>query len=323
MKKLLNRITISLICVFLLSQTVSAAESLVPGGYVIGLELKDGTVTVAAFDETLGANAQASGLQVGDKITQIDKQDIHSAEDVRHALERANGSVQVNISRSGKTKHLQLTPVITKEGPKLGIYLKQGVTGVGTVTWYDPATGDFGALGHGVNTQDGTLLPMQDGKAYTASILSVKKGQAGDPGQLMGTLEGTVPIGTLNKNTCQGIFGTSPAGWKGQSLPVASADEVHTGEAVIRSTVHGNQVQEYSVEILKIYPTSGSTGRNLLLKVTDPALLNLTGGIVQGMSGSPIIQNGKLIGAVTHVLVNQPDTGYGIFIENMLDAAAA
>ena len=128
-------------------------------------------------------------------------------------------------------------------------------------------------------------------------------------------------LGTLTENTGQGVFGTAEEGWTGQALPVADFSEIHTGDAVIRSTVAGSAVREYSVEVLKIYPKTTDTSRNLLLKVTDPALLEATGGIVQGMSGSPIIQDGKLIGAVTHVLVNDPQRGYGIFIENMLEAA--
>jgi stage IV sporulation protein B len=153
-------------------------------------------------------------------------------------------------------------------------------------------------------------------------VVTVKKGMAGEPGQLKGAVSAAGQIGELYRNTQQGVFGTSAAGWKGEPLPVGEAEDVRTGDAVIRSTVSGRDVREYSVEILKIYPSSRTDGRNLLLRITDPALLEATGGIVQGMSGSPIIQNGKLVGAVTHVLVNDPTTGYGIFIENMLDAAA-
>jgi len=163
---------------------------------------------------------------------------------------------------------------------------------------------------------------MVQGYAYEARVLTVRKGRAGDPGQLMGTVDGSSPIGILSANTDRGVFGTTEEGWQGDAVTVADSDEVKTGAAVIRSTVSGDTVREYSVEILKIYPKSRQNGRNLLLRVTDPALLETTGGIVQGMSGSPILQNGKLIGAVTHVLVNDPTTGYGIFIENMLDAAA-
>jgi stage IV sporulation protein B len=152
--------------------------------------------------------------------------------------------------------------------------------------------------------------------------LSVKRGKCGDPGQLRGTVNAGKALGTVEKNAPQGVFGTLNTGWNGDALETAQRTQVHTGAATIRSTVTGDTPQEYSVEILKIYPGNRPEGRNMLLKITDPTLLNTTGGIVQGMSGSPIIQDGKLIGAVTHVLVNDPTTGYGIFIENMLDAAA-
>ena len=322
MKKPIICIVLSILCILSFAQTANAEIELVPAGQVIGIELLDGSVTVAAFDETLGKNAQSAGLQVGDRITHIDDRSIESAADVRKALERADGTVDLRLERNGKPHQLSFQPMVTADGPKLGIYLKQGVTGVGTVTWYDPETGRFGALGHGVNSPKGGILNMSNGKVYPASVASVKRGQVGDPGQLCGTLDGSAPKGSLYKNTQQGIFGHCPVGWDGRVLPTASAEDVHVGPAVIRSTVSGNQVREYSVEILKIYPSERQTGRNLLLRVTDPDLLEATGGIVQGMSGSPIIQDGKLVGAVTHVLVNDPTTGYGIFIENMLDAAA-
>ena len=322
MRKFVNRMVLSLVLIFTLCQDVYAVQLLVPSGQIIGLELADNTVTVAAFDDAMSANAQAAGLQVGDRITQIDAQTIGSAQDVRRALERSDGQVDVSVLRNGKAKQLQITPHITVDGPRLGVYLKQGITGVGTVTWYDPSTGEFGALGHGVNSQSGDLIHMNSGKAYKASIVSIKKGKAGEPGQLLGALQSGEPIGVLSKNTVRGVFGTADTAFSGEPLPVADAEQIHTGKAIIRSTVEGNTTREYSVEILKIYPNSKADGRNMLLRVTDPDLLSATGGIVQGMSGSPIIQDGKLVGAVTHVLVNDPTTGYGIFIENMLDAAA-
>ena len=322
MKRIANRIALTVAFIFILCQNVSAVELLIPGGQLIGLELGDHTVTVAAFDDTLGTAARAAGLKVGDKITRIDTQTIQCAEDIRQALRCSDGQVDISILRDGKAKTLKLSPQITTQGPRLGVYLKQGVTGVGTVTWYDPDSGRFAALGHGVNTSSGDLLNMRQGRAYKASVQSVKKGVAGEPGQLLGFLNGAEPIGSLSKNTIQGVFGTADSPWHGKALPIASADQIQTGSAIIRSTVQDSQVQEYSVEILKIYPNSKSSGRNMLLRITDPALLQTTGGIVQGMSGSPIIQDGKLVGAVTHVLVNDPTTGYGIFIENMLDAAA-
>ena len=226
------------------------------------------------------------------------------------------------IVRGNSRRALELEPAITENGPKLGVFLQQSITGVGTVTYYDPDSGKFGALGHGVNDINGDLVAMTEGFAYAAQVETVKKGKAGDPGQLMGSVTDRKPIADLSKNTIQGVFGKSHVPFLGDALPVGAVSDITTGPATIRSNIQSTTIQEYSVEILKIYPHSGSDGRNMLLKVTDPRLLTTTGGIVQGMSGSPIIQDGKLIGAVTHVLVNDPTTGYGIFIENMLDAAA-
>ncbi len=320
MKKLAGSILL-LLCIITTSVNADA-RTLIPGGQVIGLELLDHTVTVASIDETLGAKARAAGLRAGDQIVKIDDQKIKEAQDVRSALDRAKGAVELTVRRGDKTFRLQLEPQITDQGPKLGISLKQGITGIGTVTWYDPENGSFGALGHGVSGAGGQLLEMVSGNAYKARVASIQRGEAGRPGLLRGSAQGAKVVGSLTKNTLQGVFGKAQTAWTGEPVEVAQAQEVRTGSATIRSTVLDGGVQEYSVEILKIYPKDKSQGRNLLIRVTDPKLLALTGGIVQGMSGSPIIQDGKLIGAVTHVLVNDPTTGYGIFIENMLDAAA-
>ena len=322
MKKIKFHTLFMILLLLFTALPVSAAELLIPGGQVIGLQLTDGTVTVAAFDPQLGKAAQAAGLETGDRIVRIGDRKVSSAADIRTALEKSGGSVELHILRGGKTKKLRVEPAITPEGPRLGVYLKEGVTGIGTVTWYDREGRTFGALGHGVSDAEGQPVQMGEGSVFSAAVVSVQKGKCGDPGQLMGTLTERSPIGTLQKNTLQGVFGKLDRPVTGQVLPTADRDEIHTGPAVIRSTVSGSRLQEYSVEILKIYPSASATGRNMLLKVTDPALLEATGGIVQGMSGSPIIQDGKLIGAVTHVLVNDPTTGYGIFVENMLDAAA-
>ena len=279
-------------------------------------------MVVVGFDEMQGDSAKAAGLLSGDVIQKIDDTTVTCAEDVHKALQKSNGAVALEICREGKMTRLQMMPVMTENGPKLGVYLRQGITGIGTVTWYDPETRQFGTLGHGVNDSTGNLIPMAEGKAYHAKVMTVKKGQRGEPGQLYGAVVSPEPVGVLKRNTQRGVFGVCDNGWDGQELPVAQIGEIKVGEAVIRSTISGEEVREYSVKILKIYPKPRGNGRNLLLKVTDPELLAITGGIVQGMSGSPIIQDGKLIGAVTHVLVNDPTTGYGIFIENMLDAAA-
>ena len=162
---------------------------------------------------------------------------------------------------------------------------------------------------------------MTEGQAYEASVLSVERGRAGKPGQLKGSADAGDSCGKLRRNTAQGVFGIARQGWTGEPLPVAEYGEIQTGSAVIRSTVDEKGPREYSVEILKIYPEDRADCRNLLIRITDPQLLEATGGIVQGMSGSPIIQDGKLVGAVTHVFVNEPQRGYGVSIQDMLCAA--
>ena len=320
MKNFRIRLALAFLIISILPQSVHAAQLLVPVGTVVGLELHNNTVTVAAFDKD--SQAHAAGLQVGDRLLTIDGLSITCAEDVRTALDRSDGTVEVTVQRNSDFSTVRIEPAITRDGPKLGVYLKQGVTGIGTVTYYDPESNTFGTLGHGVNDAAGRLLALSGGSAYKARVVSVRKGKCGEPGQLMGTLTAQQPIGTLFRNTAQGVFGTAEIPFDAQVLPVASADQVRTGHATILSTIAGDSPREYSVDILKIYPAERANGRNMLIKVTDPTLLETTGGIVQGMSGSPIIQDGKLVGAVTHVLVNDPTTGYGIFIENMLDAAA-
>ena len=320
MKRHISRLSIFFVLLTLLPVRTLAAQYLVPVGQVIGLQLYNDTVTVAAYDDVLGGAAKAAGLKIGDRIVKINDMSITSAEDVRSALDSGGEEFHLTVSRGGKQRAVTLTPTQTKDGPRMGVFLRQGIAGIGTVTWYDPDTGAFGALGHGVCDSTG-LLNMTRGSAYEASVTEVKKGRSGDPGQLKGTARSLEPIAPLLRNTAQGVFGVTTRGWRGEALPVAEYSQIHTGTASIRAQTCG-QVQEYSVEILKIYPQTRSDCRNFLLKVTDPELLSTTGGIVQGMSGSPILQDGHLIGAVTHVLVNDPTAGYGIYIQNMLDAAA-
>ena len=302
---------------FLLPLRAQAETLLIPVGQAVGLQLLDDTLTVAAFDEACPAGRQA-GLKIGDQITQINGTDVHTPQQVQDALTQSGSRARLTICRGGKS---QVLTVELGDPPRLGVYLRQGISGIGTVTFYDPDSGLFGTLGHGVSNSKGALLDMRSGGAYALRLTSLVKGKSGDPGQLKGEACGDIQLGILEKNTSQGVFGHSTQGWKGEPLPLVDYSEIHTGPAAIRCAVSQSGSQEYSVEILKIYPKNRTDGRNLLLKVTDPVLLETTGGIIQGMSGSPIIQDGKIIGAVTHVLVNDPTRGYGIFIENMLEAA--
>ena len=320
MKIFTKRLALALFFLSVLSTTVFAADHLIPVGKVVGLDLSSGTVTVAAFDDALPA-AKEGGIQAGDQILAIDGAKITCAEDVRHALDASKGTVEMTVCRDGVEKTIHIAPHITENGPKLGVFLRQGITGIGTITWYDPDTGAFGTLGHGVSDAKGCLLKMTSGKVYPAKVVSVQRGRAGAPGQLKGAMSGDTLLGSVSRNVQQGVFGTAQNAWEGQAIPTASWEDVRTGDATIRSTVTEGEPRDYSVEILKIYSKRPTDDRNFLIRVTDPELLEATGGIVQGMSGSPIIQDGKLVGAVTHVLVNDPTRGYGIFIENMLDAA--
>ena len=272
---------------------------------------------MAAFDERHGQAAKAAGLKPGDDILSVDGKRIDSANDLQQALRRSDGTVELTVLRGGQEKRLKLSPVISDTGPKLGVYIREGISGIGTVTYYDPRTGAFGALGHGVSNEAGGKGDVTGGTLLSANVQSVRKGLAGKPGQLKGSVTGEV-LGTLERSCPLGVFGRCED-FPGQALPVGQAKP---GQAQILSNVQGQTVETFSVEILRLYDRPERQGRDLMLRVTDERLLELTGGIVAGMSGSPILQDGRIVGAVTHVLVNDPTTGYGIFIENMLEAAA-
>ena len=319
MKRQIFRIFCAAAVAAAFSAQALAAKLLIPVGEVVGLSLHDGSVTVAAFHELHGSAAREAGICIGDEILSLDGRRVDSASDLFDALKRSGGTVTLGLRRDGREKQVKLCPAVTKEGPRLGVYVREGVTGIGTVTFFDPESGAFGCLGHGISDSRGDLAPMESGWVYDAAVESVKRGQVGEPGQLKGAVSSETPIGTLRSNTARGVFGRADP-WKGEALPIAEPEQVHPGAARILSNVSGDEVCFFDVQILRCRP--GTDGRDLLLKVTDPELLAATGGIVAGMSGSPIIQDGRLVGAVTHVLVNDPTRGYGIFIENMLDAAA-
>ena len=300
MKRHVFRGLTAAVLLILYSIPAHAAKLLVPVGEVVGLSLSEGTVTVAAFHESYGAAAREAGVKIGDEIVALDGTAVDSAQDLYDALKRSGGTVTLQLRREGRDRQVRLSPAATADGPRLGIYIREGVTGIGTVTWYDPDRGTFGCLGHGISDSRGGLAPMRSGWVYEAAVESVKRGLPGQPGQLRGAVQAQTPAGSLRSNTAFGVFG-SGAEWTGEALPAAEPEEVHPGPAQILSNVSGDEVGVYGVEILKCRPDGD--GRDLVLRVTDPALLEATGGIVAGMSGSPIIQDGKLVGAVTHVCV--------------------
>ncbi len=304
-----------------------AADRLVPVGHTIGIKLfAEGVVVIGLAEVETGSGVLTPGadcgLRVGDVIEAANGKSVESSEQFA-ALLQCGGRVDLDVSRDGRDLTLAAEPVLGTDGTwRLGAWIRDSMAGIGTVTFYDPATGSFGALGHGVtDTDTGLLMPLGDGSVMRASVKAVKRGSAGDPGELKGSFDLAHDLGGLYANTERGVFGAMedcPL-TEGDSLPVAKAGEVRTGPAEILSNVSGDCVETYSIEIIRVLDSSGV--QNLLLQVTDERLIAQTGGIVQGMSGSPIIQNGRIVGAVTHVMVNEPTKGYGILIENMLAEA--
>ena len=232
--------------------------------------------------------------------------------------------ITMTVRRDGKEFDTAVTPIFSEgEGTfKAGLWIKDSSAGVGTMTFIDPESGTFGALGHPISDADTqSILPLGSGEIVDVTITGCDKGSEGCPGELFGTFLSGLAAGNIMKNCEQGIFGRiNYTNGCVSAMPIAFRTEVETGPATILTTVSGSAPEEYSVSIEKLSLSDSARTKNLVIKVTDPRLLSLTGGIVQGMSGSPIIQNGKIVGAVTHVFVSDPTMGYGIFIENMLEA---
>ena len=301
-------------------------RELVPVGETIGVKLFSDGVLVIGFSDGETA-AKKCGLKEGDIITALGGAELDTIEQLQALLDGTGGTeTALTVKRGSRTLTLHAVPQKDDSGAyRLGAWVRDSMAGIGTMTFYDPQSGVFGALGHGVTDVDtGKLLPLDHGSIMDASVKAVKKGESAAPGELKGDFDLTRDRGTLFANTEQGLFGTltqeDAAAITQKALPVARRDEVKTGAATILATVNGSETREYAVEIERICSADGAT-RNFLLRVTDEDLLARTGGVVQGMSGSAVMQNGKLVGAVTHVLVDDPTKGYGIFIENMLDAA--
>ena len=311
----------------------AVGRTVIPVGRAVGIKLFSDGVMVVGFSQIPAAGgtvtpARTCGLKEGDIITHINSAEVDTIEEVQTQLSQIGGDeMSIRATRDGKQVQVtaQAVQCSTDGAYKLGAWLRDSMAGIGTMTYYDPATGSFGALGHGINDVDtAQLMPLESGGILYATVSDVKKGARGEPGELHGVFELTKDLGELKANTTSGIFGVLEDAALTQGMEpveVASRAEVETGKATICSNVAGDEVKEYEVEITKLFPDSGDT-RNLMLKVTDPALLAATGGIVQGMSGSPILQNGKLVGAVTHVLVGDPTQGYGILAENMMETQA-
>ena len=298
-------------------------KTLIPGGMVFGVRFFTDGVLVVGIPDGSESPAYAAGVRVNDVILKVDGNPIKDAEGLSRAVDAAGGkAVELTYRRNGREFTASVTPRLEESGYKTGIWVRDSGAGIGTVTFIDPKTGLFGGLGHGICDSDtGKPMPLGRGVLLDVSIGGIKKGTAGDPGEIRGSFK-QGKLGAVTGNTDCGIFGIYseiPKSLYG-AIPIAHKDEVRGGAATILCTLEDGVTREYKAELCSIDPTA-TGGRCFTVKITDPELIRQTGGIVQGMSGSPIIQNGKLVGAVTHVLVGDPTRGYGIFIENMLAAA--
>ena len=303
---------------------------LIPIGHTVGIRMNaQGVLVVGLTTADGGENspspAREAGVKAGDVLCQIDDVALESAAQLQQLVQRkGEQQLTLKLRRGNKTHFLSVQAIQDAEGVyHLGAWVRDSIAGIGTVTFYDPETGILGTLGHGITDNDtAQLLPFGSGALMASSVKGVKKGVSGSPGELRGDFDQSRDLGELFANTSCGVFGTvDSCPWmeEREAIEVAEKEELRTGRATILSNISGDQVREYQVEIEKLCLSGGN--RNMILRVVDPQLLEATGGIVQGMSGSPILQNGKLVGAVTHVLVNDPSRGYGIFIGNMLDMA--
>lgn len=300
------------------------------GGEVFGIKLYTKgvmAVKIDSVDVTTGVQspAQLAGIKCGDCITHVDGSVIVNADDFISFIRNSGGKeLSLTVERDGDTLNLKLRPNPSESGGyRAGLWVRDSSAGIGTVTFYDSENMLFAGLGHGVCDVDtGKIMPLSGGEAVRATVNGFYKSRPGDPGELCGVFSESV-LGGLRVNSATGVFGELNEKISAKQMPVALEAEVQEGAAQIVATLDGKEPRYYDAQITKIYPASGNAERNLIVKITDKELLEKTGGILQGMSGSPIVQNSMLVGAVTHVFVNDPTQGYGIFAQRMLETADA
>ena len=302
----------------------------IPGGTVLGLKLYAKGVVVVAVDGVAGVNgkenpASQADLRAGDLLLKINDDPVSRNAQVQEAISNCEGqTLSLLIERDGVERTLQFTPALGADGTyKAGIWVRDSSAGIGTLTFTDPQTNMLAGLGHAIADVDsGAIIPISAGEVVPATVKGCYKGAGGKPGELSGVFNGDA-FAALLQNEDTGVYGRlyGDPNEEPVRLPVAMRSEVKEGKAQIIATIDGDKARCYDAEIRKVYPISGNSRKNLILQITDPELIAVTGGIVQGMSGSPILQNGMLVGAVTHVFVNNPQQGYGIFAQTMLERA--
>ena len=303
---------------------------LIPCGQTVGVQMDTDGLLVLGTGYVEDANGNKTEpckgiLKTGDLIQSVNGETMKNKENFLSAIDQQNGaSVEIAFVRDGKESVAEVTPVYSPadQAYKIGIWIRDSIQGIGTVTFYDAETNHFAALGHGVYDVDtGELMSIKQGNITASELTEIVKGEKGEPGQLIGRIESEQILGEIEKNTPIGIYGTAEeAAFAGESYPIALQSEIKEGPAQILSSITGGEPVAYDVEIEQVMYYGKDQNKGMVIHVTDPALLAQTGGIVQGMSGSPILQDGKIVGAVTHVFVQDPTRGYGIFIENMLEA---
>ena len=309
------------------SVNVIPKTSVVPVGRAIGMKLYTDGVLVVGMSEIEGKKPyENTGIQEGDRIIQINENNINNTTDLIQEVNSSNGNkINVKYVHDEETVTVSMKPARSGSNEyKLGLWVRDAAAGVGTLTFYEPSTGMFATLGHGILDIDtSNLIQIANGELVTTNILDIQKGEKGTPGEIRGTIESGYTIGKISKNTSFGVFGVlnSPSYLSisaKDEIEVATREQIKTGQAEIICELENGKKENYTIEIQKIFTGNNEDNKSMLLKVTDERLIEKTGGIIQGMSGAPIIQNGKFVGAVTHVLVNDPTMGYGVFADIML-----
>ncbi len=325
LKKLKLQIIFPLLILFIMPINIYAySKYIIPGGETIGIEVNSEGVLIVGFYEVdnryIGKDA---GFEIGDAITKINNIKVNSINEMVSVVnEEAKDSneLEVTITRDSKSSTLNLNMICdSNDVCKTGLYVKDEITGIGTLTYIDPKTTIFGALGHEITERTtGERFEIKDGKIFKATVTDNIKSENGSPGEKNATYDESVTYGKISSNEESGIFGKYTSELlETEVLEVGTKDDVKKGEAIIRTVINGNEVKEYDINILNI--NKDSDIKNILFEITDEELLSETGGVIQGMSGSPIIQNNKIVGAVTHVIVSDAKKGYGIFITTMLE----
>ena len=296
------------------------SSEVILGGETIGIDIESNGVMVIGFYKIDG-KYHKSDLVEGDVITKIEDTSISSIEDLTNALENYIGEEEIEVTylRGEKEKTTNISLFLENGVYKTGLYVKDGITGIGTLTFIDPATNTYGALGHEVlESNTSKIVEVKTGTIFRNSITSIDESSNGNPGSKNAKFYYGTTYGDIDKNTKFGIYGTYTDEYDEDKLiEVATPEEVKVGSATIYTVLEDETVEAFEIEITKI--NENSEIKNISFEITDPVLLEETGGVVQGMSGSPIVQNGKLIGAVTHVVTDNVTTGYGLFITTMLE----